>query len=122
MQVVAVRLIVPMMIVNGVVFIAIFKERFIVDMAVLILASISALPFLGKIYFTDLPFSIPIDESNQKGSLRKLFMSIGVVVCYAVLHAASHKLPMGIWVYLGLLLVAVPIIWMFVIPEKAKNI
>jgi len=108
------------MIMNSVVFIVIFKERFIADMVVLILAGIAVLPFLGKIYYTELPFSVPIDESNQNKSIDKFFLSMGVVACFVAIHAISHMLPMGIWVYTGLLIAGVPLSWMFVIPKKAK--
>ncbi len=120
LQAVAVRLIAPLMIMNSVVFIVIFKERFIADMVVLILAGIAVLPFLGKIYYTELPFSVPIDESNQNKSIDKFFLSMGVVACFVAIHAISHMLPMGIWVYTGLLIAGVPLSWMFVIPKKAK--
>lgn len=122
LQAVAVRLFVPLMILNSAIYIALFKERFVIDLVVLILASIAALPLLGKIYFTGLPFSMPIDESNQNNNIDKFFKSLGVVACMAVMHAVAHMIPTGIWIYSGLLIMAVILSWSFVMPKKAKAI
>lgn len=120
LQAVAVRLFLPLMILNTVIYIMLFKEKFIIDIIVLILASIATLPILGKIYFTEYPFSLPIDESIQNRNWDKYFKSIGVVICLAILHFISRNIHMGTWIYMGLLIVIVPLSWKYVIPKKAK--
>ena len=121
LQAVAVRLFLPLMILNTVIYIMLFKEKFIIDIIVLILACIAVLPFIGKICFTELPFSLPIDESIQNRNLDKYFKSIGVVICLAILHFVARSIHMGIWIYMGLLIVIVPLSWKYVIPKKVKT-
>ncbi|MGD9568306.1 MAG: hypothetical protein AB7V48_08265 [Sedimentibacter sp.] len=121
LQAVSVRLFLPLMLLNAVIYIMIFKERFIIDIIVLILASVAALPFIGKICFTELPFSLPIDESIQNRNLEKYFKSIGVVICLFIFHLVSRNIHMGIWIYMGLLIVAAPLSWKYVLPKKAKT-
>lgn len=122
MLAVAVRLFVPLLILNGIIYVLLFKEEFIVDIIVLILASIIAFPILGKIYFTELPFSKPIDESNQNKNIDKYFSSLGVIACLALLHLIFHKIPTGMWYYMGLLLVLIPLSWNFVVPKVEKSL
>jgi hypothetical protein len=69
------------------------------------------LPIIGKIYFTALPFSKPIDESNQKQPLDKFFMSLGVTGCFILLHFIAYKIPFGTWIYMGMLIIGIPITW-----------
>lgn len=117
---VAVRLWLPLMVLNSIIFIAIFKTKIIVDMTAFILAGILLLPFWGRIYFTELPFSMPIDESNQNKSIDKFFKSLAVIAVLVILHVASHMVTMGIWIYIVLLIIGMPLIWKFVTPKKAK--
>lgn len=122
LQAVALRLIIPLMILNSGIYIALFKEKFIVDAAVLILASIAALPLFGKLYFTELPFSVSIDESNQNRKIDKFFQSLGIVICFVIMHVVSRMIPMGVWFYAVLLVAGIALSWTFVIPKKAKTI
>lgn len=122
MQAVIVRLIVPLSILNSIIYIGLFKEKFIIDMVVIFLASIASMPVLGKIYFSELPFSKPIDESNQNKNIDKFFMSLGVVACFVIVHVVFNLISIGIWIYLGLLIVLVPLSWKFAVPKKAKTI
>lgn len=118
---VAVRLFVPLLILNSIIYILLFRESFIFDIFTFMLASIAALPLLGKIYFTELPFSMPIDESNQNKSMDKFFVSLGVVACTVILHLIFRKIPMGTWIYTGLLIILIPISWNFITPKIAKK-
>ncbi|MDF2948415.1 MAG: hypothetical protein K0R07_429 [Sedimentibacter sp.] len=118
---VAVRLFVPLLILNSIIYILLFKESFIFDILTFMLASMVVLPLLGKIYFTELPFSMPIDESNQNKSMDKFFVSLGVVACTVILHLVFRKIPMGTWIYTGLLIILIPISWNFITPKIAKK-
>ncbi len=111
LQAISIRLLVPLIIFNSVIYVMLFKERFILDIIILILSSILMLPIIGKIYFTALPFSKPIDESNQKQPLDKFFMSLGVTGCFILLHFISYKIHFGTWLYLGMLIIGIPITW-----------
>ncbi|MDF2885316.1 MAG: hypothetical protein K0R54_5889 [Clostridiaceae bacterium] len=118
---VAVRLFVPLLILNSIIYILLFKESFIFDILTFMLTSMAVLPLLGKIYFTELPFSMPIDESNQNKSMDKFFVSLGVVACTVILHLVFRKIPMGTWIYTGLLIILIPISWNFITPKIAKK-
>lgn len=117
----AVRLFLPLMILNAGIYIIIFKEKFIIDVIILAIASIVALPILGKIYFTKLPFSMPIDESNQNKNLGKFIYSLVVVACFVIIHIVSRRMPMYTWFYIGLLIVLIPFSWNFIVPKMEKS-
>ncbi|HBC97154.1 MAG TPA: hypothetical protein DC034_10215 [Clostridium sp.] len=116
MQSMAYRFFIPLIILNGVIYTIIFNFRFTADIFVLLLTSIAVMPFIGRLYL-ELPFSKPIDESNQKDTLGKFLLSLGIVAVFAILHFLSHTVEMGSWIYLAILLAAIPITWKFV-PRK----
>lgn len=121
LQATAVTLLIPLIIFNGAIYILIFRGKFIIDIVILLLSSILVLPIIGKIYLVALPFSKPIDESNQRQSIDKFFMMVGVSACFVGIHVLSYKIPMGIWIYMGLLLVGIPISWKLAIPKKITD-
>ena len=116
MRSMAYRFFIPLIILNGVIYTIIFNFRFTADIFVLLLTSIAVMPFIGRLYL-ELPFSKPIDESNQKDTLGKFLLSLGIAAMFAILHFFSHTVKMGSWIYLALLLAAIPITWKFV-PRK----
>lgn len=116
------RFYVPLMLLNGVVYIFIFKEEFILDMFALFIAGIALLPILGKIYFKELPFSKPIDESNQNKSVDKYFQSLGVVICAVIIHVLLRLAPYGIWIYVAVSLLGIFATWNYVVPKKERAI
>ncbi len=120
LKAVELRLLNPLLLLNGAVYIALFREKFLIDIFVLILASKAVLPIFGKIYFNEPPFSMPLDEANQNKKLDEFFKAIGVVICAVILHAISHIIPMGTWIYAGLLLIGIPLIRRFIVPAESK--
>lgn len=120
LKAVELRLLNPLLLLNSAVYIALFREKFLIDILVLILASKAVLPVFGKIYFSEPPFSMPLDESNQNKKLDEFFKAIGVVICALILHAISHMIPMGTWIYAGLLLIGIPLIRKFAVPVKSR--
>jgi len=50
--------------------------------------------------------------------------TIYIIICekvaalFAVIHMLSYKIPMGIWIYMVLLIIGIPIIWSIAIPKK----
>lgn len=108
-----VRLLVPLIIFNGVIYIMIFKEKFMLDIVILFLSSTMILPVMGKICFDSLPFSKLIDESVQKQPPDKFFMSLGVTGCFVLFHFISYKIPFGTWIYMVMLIAGIPITWKF---------
>lgn len=119
---VAVRLFVPLLVLNSVIYTLLFKKSFVFDIFIFMLASMVALPVLGKIYFTELPFSKPIDESNQNKNLDKFFISLGVVACTVILHLIFRKISRGTLIYIAMLIILIPISWNFVTPKIAKKV
>lgn len=120
LQAMTVRVIIPLIICNGAIYILLFKEAFIIDIAVIFLNSLMVLPLIGKIYFYEFPFSRPIDESNQQQSFDKFFLSLGVIAVFVALHVIFKMVSMGIWIYSGLLLIGIPLSWKFAIPRSAS--
>lgn len=110
----------PLLILNAAVYIALFGKEFVPDILVLIFAGKLILPILGRIYFTELPFSMPVDESNQNKSLGKFFTALGIMVCLAILHVISRMVPMGTLVYALLLIMGEPLSRKLLVPKKAK--
>lgn len=121
LQAVVVRLFIPLLVLNSVIYIMLFKGRFIFDTIILFLVCIVTMPVLGKIYFISLPFSKPIDESNQNKDIGKFFVSLGVIGITVILHIVSRAVPLGTWVYMVLLIILIPVSWNFVIPKIAKT-
>lgn len=113
MLAVVMRFYVPLMILNSAVYIFVFKKEFIVDMSALFIAGLALLPILGKIYFKALPFSKPIDESNQNKSIDKYFLSLGIVFCGGIIHALLRLLPNGTWIYMAVSFAAMAATWKF---------
>jgi ABC-2 type transport system permease protein len=118
LQAIAVTLLIPLIIFNGAIYIILFRGKFLIDIVILLLSCIVVLPIIGKIYLTNLPFSKPIDESNQRQSIDKFFMLLGVTLCFVAIHFISYIIPMGTWIYIVLLFIGIPISWKFVIPQK----
>ncbi|HHZ01684.1 MAG TPA: hypothetical protein GX396_01915 [Tissierellia bacterium] len=118
MQAMAYRFFIPLIILNGIVYTIVFRFKFLIDIIVLLIASIAIMPLIGKIYLK-LPFSKPLDESNQKDSYAKFFLSLGIVGLMALIHFFFRALYMGIWIYLAVLILVLPIIWKF-IPQGMK--
>ena len=117
MRSMAYKFFIPLIILNAVIYIAIFNFKFVVDIFILFTASIVIIPIIGKIYLK-LPFSKPIDESNQRDSFDKFLLSLVIVAVFAILHFYSRIIPMGNWSYLALLVVGIPISWKFVTPGE----
>lgn len=121
LEAIVIRLFIPLMVVNSAIYIAIFKYRFAADIVSMMIATIAIFPVLGKINLTDFPFSRPIDESNQGKDIGKLISSLGVVVCIVVMHFVFRKFQMGMWIYIGLMTVLIPVSWIFVSPKITKQ-
>ncbi len=121
LEAIVIRLFIPLMVVNSAIYIAIFKYRFAADIVSMLIATIAIFPVLGKINLTDFPFSRPIDESNQGKDIGKLISSLGVVVCIVVMHFIFRKFQMGMWIYIGLMTVLIPVSWIFVSPKITKQ-
>jgi ABC-2 type transport system permease protein len=117
MRSMAYRFFIPLIILNGVVFTLIFKFRFVEDIVILFLAGIAILPLIGKIYL-EIPFSKPIEESNQRDSFDKFLLSFAIVAIFAIVHFYSNIIPMGKWIYLSVLAVGIPISWKFATPGE----
>ncbi len=115
-----VRLFIPLIILNSTIYIFVFKGRFLIDMIALFIASLAIFPVFGKIYFTELPFSMPIEESNQNKNIDKYMMSIGIVICVVLLHVLLRLIPIGIWIFIGLSIINVLVSWNYVVPKRAK--
>lgn len=122
LQSAAIRLVLPLLILNGAVYILFFDEKFIADIIISILAGIAILPIIGMIYLEYLPFSRPIDESNQGKAIDKFFSSIGVVICFIISHVIFRKIHMDIWIYTAILAAGIPVSWHLAIPKIFKNI
>lgn len=121
LEAIVIRLFIPLMVVNSAIYIAIFKYRFAADIVSMLIATIAIFPVLGKINLTDFPFSRPIDESNQGKDIGKFISSLGVVVCIVVMHVIFRKFQMGMWIYIGLMTVLIPVSWIFVSPKITKQ-
>ena len=113
MKSMACRFFIPLILLNVVVYTIIFKNMFAMDFVIIFLVSIVIMPIIGKIYFKVLPFSQPIDESNQKDSLDKFLISLVIAGGFALLHFYSRMIPMGTLIYAALLLAGIPISWKF---------
>lgn len=122
LQTVVIRILVPLIVCNSIIYIVLFKFRFIVDLIIIFLASIMILPVIGKIYFVAYPFSKPIDESIQGNNIGKLINTIVIVAVYAVLHVFSHKIQMGVWIYMLLLTLGIFISWRLFIPNNVQKL
>jgi hypothetical protein len=120
MRSMACRFFIPLIILNGVIYTIIFRFRFTMDIITLLMAGIAIMPFIGKIYLS-VPFSMPIDESNQKDTFGKFLLSLGIVGVLAVLHFFSHSVTMGTGIYLAVLLAVILTGWKF-IPEKINSL
>ncbi len=122
LQTVAIRILMPMLICNSIIYLLLFKSRFVLDLIIIFLASIMILPIIGKIYFSAYPFSKPIDESIQKNSFSKFIKTIVIVAVYAVLHVLSHKITYGVWAYIILLIAGIFSSWRIFIPNNIQKL
>ncbi|WMJ78911.1 MULTISPECIES: hypothetical protein [unclassified Sedimentibacter] len=122
LEAVVIRLFIPLMIVNSAIYIVLFKDRFAVDIVSMLIATIAIFPVLGRIYLTEFPFSRPIDESNQGKDMDKFIYSLGVIVCIVIMHVVFRRFQMGVWIYIGLMAVLLPLSWIFVSPKVTKPV
>lgn len=120
LQSAAIRLVIPLLMLNGAVYIFLFKERFLADIIVLILSGIAIMPVIGRIHFEHLPFSRPVDESNQGKPIDKYIMSIGVIICFIIPHVIFRNIPMGIWIYTAIMTAGIFVSWSFVPIKNVK--
>lgn len=112
------RFMVPVEMFGAIIYTLLFKELFLFDIAVVFIAGIAALPLLGKVYIFEYPFSRPLEESNQKESIAKVFLSIFIACVFAGLHALSHFIQNGTVIYAAVLLVLIPILWKHIVPKS----
>lgn len=118
MQSMAYRFFIPLLILNMVIYSAIFKNKFVMDFIIIFLVSIAIMPIIGKIYFKGHPFAQPIGESNQRDSLDKFLLSLAIAGGFAFIHFYSHMIPMGTWIYSAVLVVGILISWKYATPSK----
>lgn len=110
------RFMLPVEILGAIIYIALFKEMFLLDIAVVFLAGIAALPIIGKIYIFEYPFSRPLEESNQKESIDKIMVSIIVAGVFAGMHGLFHLTEYGTMIYAAVLVLFIPLCWKYVVP------
>jgi hypothetical protein len=114
------RFMVPVEMLGAIIYIVLFKELFLFDIAVVFIAGIAALPLIGKIYIFEYPFSRPLEESNQRDSIDKILLAILISGAFAGLHALSHLVQNGTMIYAAVLFVLVPLFWKHMLPKSNK--
>jgi hypothetical protein len=114
------RFMVPVEMFGAIIYIALFKELFLFDIAVVFIAGIATLPLIGKINSFEYPFSRPLEESNQKESIDKVFLTIFISGVFAGFHALSHLIQNGTMIYAAALIVFIPLCWKHVVPKSIK--
>jgi len=112
---VTLRMFIPLSLVNCAVYILIFKDLFINDMLVIMLASLVILPVIYRVMFEELPFSKEIDASNQTKNFGKFIGSIAIIGCFVAPHVILSKI--NIWIYVGILIILLPVSWMIIMPN-----
>ncbi len=115
---VTLRLFIPLLILNSVIYILMFKNLFMVDMLVIMLTSLVILPVIYRIIFEEFPFSKPINESNQTKDIGKFIGSLVTIGCFIALHVILSKI--NIWIYVVVLIIGIPVCWILVIPNNKK--
>lgn len=112
---VAIRLFMPLLLLSSAIYILIFKDLFIYDILVIILAGVVILPVIYRLMFDVLPFSMEIDASNQSKNFGRIIASMAITGCFAALHVFMKRI--NIWIYMGILIAALPISWMIIMPK-----
>ncbi|MEA5093931.1 MAG: hypothetical protein VB128_03145 [Sedimentibacter saalensis] len=114
------RFMVPVEMLGAIIYIALFRNLFLFDIAVVFIAGIAALPLIGKVYIYEYPFSRPLEESNQKESIDKMLLTILIAGAFAGLHALSRLIHNGTMIYAAVLVVFIPLFWKYVLPKSNK--
>lgn len=114
------RFLVPVEMLGAIIYIALFNELFLFDIAVVFIAVIAAVPLIGKIYIFEYPFSRPLEESNQKESIDKMLLTIIIAGAFAGLHGLSHLIQNGTMIYAAVLVAFIPLCWKHVLPKGNK--
>jgi len=112
---VTIRLFIPLLLVSSAIYIFVFKNLFINDIIVIMLASLVILPVIYRIIFDALPFSREIDGSNQSKDFGRYIASLAVTGVFALLHILLNKI--NIWIYAGILIAALPVSHMVIMPK-----
>ncbi len=120
LKTVLLRFMVPVEMLGAIIYIALFKEIFLLDIAVVFISGIAALPLIGKIYIFEYPFFRPLEESNQNGSIDKMLLTILIAGAFAGLHAFSHLIQNGTMIYAAVLVIFIPLIWKYLVPKSNR--
>lgn len=114
------RFMLPVEMLGAIIYIALFRNLFLFDIAVVFIAGIAALPLIGKVYICEYPFSRPLEESNQKESIDKMLLTILIAGAFAGLHALFRLIHNGTMIYAAVLVVFIPLFWKYVLPKSNK--
>lgn len=114
------RFMLPVEMLGAIIYIALFRNLFLFDIAVVFIAGIAALPLIGKVYIYEYPFSRPLEESNQKESIDKMLLTILIAGAFAGLHALFRLIHNGTMIYAAVLVVFIPLFWKYVLPKSNK--
>lgn len=111
-----VKLIVPLFVVQGLIFTLIFGLRLIPDLIVVFLTILLYMVLCFKVLKKTLPFSQPFEAAQQGDGLVVIPLMILIGV-FAAIHYGSTLIPTGKYIYMLVLIIANAIVW-----KKAFNI
>lgn len=123
LKAILVRLILPMYIIDSIIFMIIFKGKIIIDLIVVFLNIMLFTIICFKISKKSLPFSNAFNSAQNKGEgliFLPMFVILGILV---LIHYFSTKSVYGIYIYMMILIIVNIISWrsVFNVPFKELN-
>lgn len=119
-----VRLVLPIMIVEDIIMIAVFGIRIVPDLIVVFLVAIIMSLSIFSVTKKAIPFSLPFSAVQGQGDSALVFLMMLVVLALAGGHVAISFIPLGVYGYMIIALIATIILWknVFKIPwNKIKE-
>ncbi|MGG7165061.1 hypothetical protein [Clostridium ihumii] len=105
------KFIIPMFIICSLIYIAIFKTKVIVHLVAMFLVML--ITIVGSFNSTEknLPFSLAFSMTTKNQNIGKTLLLMVVVAVFAMVHYLLLKTAMGIYIYIGVLILATIIVW-----------
>lgn len=107
------KLYLPVYLILSVLFIVLFGVRILPDLVVVFLNACMYAVICFKILEKSIPFTKSFDEYNQNGNVATTFGLMLFVALFAGLHFVSTLFSYGVYLYLGVVIIALAAIWRF---------
>lgn len=117
-----VKIYIPVFLLVSIAFVWIFTGRIVLDLlAVLLVGIVQTLITYKLLNNESYPFSRSFEFAQEEGSGMKMIFPVLLTGVFALVHLLVTLVNYGIYVYIAILLLSIPLGWRIVFPKKMKS-